>query len=195
MSINDMTGEAMKLWNLGLTDKRTHNKLVIRVQASSKMAADRIFVCAGLNKEYDLRYIREDPTCPTEPRDWRIIPMEFDRLDAILNERGISRRALALAVGINAHTMATAFKRGAGLSAKEVFKIAEYLNVKASYLMGYDDYNDPAVTYAVAVPTKRDIKTALSNIDIPEGVSESQFFAVMANIYSTLAKVYEELPS
>lgn len=61
-----MEGEAMKLWNLGLTDKRTHNKLIIRVWACSKMAADRIFVCAGLNKEYELRYIREE-TYFTEP--------------------------------------------------------------------------------------------------------------------------------
>lgn len=155
---------------------------------------------SGLSSENVLKiadYLDVDPWWLEgyDPSDRGIIPMEFDRLDAILNERGISRRALALAVGINEHTMATAFKRGAGLSARDVFKIAEYLNVKASYLMGYDDYNDPAVTYAVAVPTKRDIKTALSNIDIPEGVSESQFFAVMANIYSALAEVYEELPS
>lgn len=50
----------MKLWNLGLTDKRTHNKLIIRVWADSEMAADRIFVCSGLYREYELRYIRED---------------------------------------------------------------------------------------------------------------------------------------
>lgn len=52
--------EPMKHWNLGLTDKRSHHKLVIRVWASSKMNADRIFVCAGLNREYELRYIREE---------------------------------------------------------------------------------------------------------------------------------------
>ena len=56
----DEMRETMKLWNIGLTDKRTHNKLIIRVWASDKMAADRIFVCSGLFREYELRYIRED---------------------------------------------------------------------------------------------------------------------------------------
>lgn len=56
----ETTNEPLKLWNLGLTDKRTHNKLIIRVWAGDRMAADRIFVCSGLYKEYELRYIRED---------------------------------------------------------------------------------------------------------------------------------------
>ena len=56
----DEMRETMKLWNLGLTDKRTHNKLIIRVWASDRSAADRIFVAAGLGREYELRYIRED---------------------------------------------------------------------------------------------------------------------------------------
>ncbi len=50
----------MKLWNLGLTDKRTHNKLIIRLWADSAEIAERVFRGAGLDAEYDLRYVRED---------------------------------------------------------------------------------------------------------------------------------------
>jgi len=45
-------------------------------------------------------------------------------------------------------------------------------------------------------PTKFEIKHAISNIDIPEGVSEADFCAVMANIYYALAKLYgEDIPT
>lgn len=50
----------MKLWNLGLTDRRTRNKLIIRVWAEDINAAKAPFVKAGLGQEYELRYIRED---------------------------------------------------------------------------------------------------------------------------------------
>ena len=53
-------GEARRLWNLGLTDKRTHNKLIIRIWASNKVSADLVFLLSGLHEEYELRYIRED---------------------------------------------------------------------------------------------------------------------------------------
>ena len=50
----------MKLWNLGLTDKRTHNKLIIRLWADSAEIAERVVRGAGLDAEYELRYVRED---------------------------------------------------------------------------------------------------------------------------------------
>ena len=56
----DEMRETMKLWNLGLTDRRTHNKLIIRVWTESIDGAKAIFVKAGLGREYELRYIRED---------------------------------------------------------------------------------------------------------------------------------------
>lgn len=44
-------------------------------------------------------------------------------------------------------------------------------------------------------PSKGEIKHAISNIDRPAGIDEEQFFAVMANIYYALAKLYgEEIP-
>lgn len=50
----------MKLWNLGLTDKRTHNKLIIRLWAYSAENAEAKFRGAGMDEEYELRYVRED---------------------------------------------------------------------------------------------------------------------------------------
>ena len=64
--------------------------------------------------------------------------MDFDRLDAILKERKISRRKLALAVGIKEGTMSTAFMRRSGLSPDQVRRIADYLGVNYYYLEGWD---------------------------------------------------------
>ena len=65
--------------------------------------------------------------------------MDFDRLDKILKQRKISRRKLALAVGILPGTMSTAFSRRSGLSASNVMKIAQYLGVNPLYLEGLED--------------------------------------------------------
>ena len=63
--------------------------------------------------------------------------MDFDRLDRILKSRGLSRRKLAIAVGILPGTMSTAFSRKSGLSSEDVLKIAEYLGVSPYYLEGW----------------------------------------------------------
>ena len=65
--------------------------------------------------------------------------MDFDVLDRLLKDRGISRRKLALAVGINENKMSSAFKRRSGLSSEDVLKIAEYLGVSPYYLEGWTD--------------------------------------------------------
>jgi len=65
--------------------------------------------------------------------------MDFDRLDAILKERKISRRKLALLAGINENTMSTAFRRKSGLNSEAEFAIAEALNLSPLYLMGLDN--------------------------------------------------------
>lgn len=62
--------------------------------------------------------------------------MDFEILDQLLKRRGISRRKLALAVGINENKMSSAFKRLSGLSSEDVLKIAEYLGVSPYYLEG-----------------------------------------------------------
>lgn len=65
--------------------------------------------------------------------------MDFDRLDKILKSRKMSRRKLAIEVGILPGTMSTAFSRRSGLSSKELLKIAKYLGVNPLYLEGLDD--------------------------------------------------------
>lgn len=64
--------------------------------------------------------------------------MDFERLDRLLRERGISRRKLAQEVDINENTMGTAFKRKSGLGSDDVLRIAKYLEVSPYYLEGYD---------------------------------------------------------
>ena len=63
--------------------------------------------------------------------------MNFDRLDEVLKSRGLSRRKLAIAVGILPGTMSAAFSRRSGLSSEDVLKIAEYLGVSPYYLEGW----------------------------------------------------------
>ena len=41
-------------------------------------------------------------------------------------------------------------------------------------------------------PTAFEIKTTISNVDIPACVTEEQFYAVMGNIYEALAKLYDD---
>ena len=56
----EATMEVLKLFNLGLTDKRTHNKLIIRVWAANEEDARVVYAVGGLSAEYELRYVRED---------------------------------------------------------------------------------------------------------------------------------------
>ena len=45
-------------------------------------------------------------------------------------------------------------------------------------------------------PTKFQIKTTISNVDIPKDIDEEQFMAVLSQQYAALAKLYgEELPT
>lgn len=39
-------------------------------------------------------------------------------------------------------------------------------------------------------PTKMQIKTTISNIDIPKGIDDETFFAIMSQIYIALARLY-----
>lgn len=64
--------------------------------------------------------------------------MDFDRLDSALQVHGISRRKLALEVGIAESTMSSAFMRRSGLSFSDTLKIAEYLSMDPYWLEGYD---------------------------------------------------------
>ena len=98
--------------------------------------------------------------------------MDFDRLDAILKSKKISRRKLAIAVGIPESTMSTAFMRRSGLSSDDVLKIAKYLKVKPYYLEGWSAkigdeeliYHDDAADYI----TVRNVMIMKGNQEIGE---------------------------
>lgn len=49
-----------KMFDLGLTDKRSHHKLIIRLWAVDEDAARWTFMNADLSAEYELRYVREN---------------------------------------------------------------------------------------------------------------------------------------
>ena len=73
--------------------------------------------------------------------------MDFDRLNEILKEKHISRRKLAMAVGIPESTMSTAFSRQSGLSPEAVKKIADFLGVSYEYLQGWNSIEDETKLY------------------------------------------------
>ena len=62
---------------------------------------------------------------------------EFDRIDLILKEKGISRRKLAEMLGIPYGTFGSWFKRGSIPSRGNLEKIAHSLNVNPADLMGW----------------------------------------------------------
>ena len=55
-----MSGVKGKLFNVGLTDRRTHNKLIIRLWGEDAEMVNGLIVTVGLHVEYEVRYIRED---------------------------------------------------------------------------------------------------------------------------------------
>lgn len=66
-----------------------------------------------------------------------------------------------------------------------------------AYSQVYNDALDMAIEALKAQePTKFQIKTTISNVDIPKDVDEEQFMAVLSQQYAALAKLYgEELPT
>ena len=118
--------------------------------------------------------------------------MDFDRLDSILKERGISRRALALAVGINENTIATAFKRRSGLSSENLLKIARYLNVNPYALVDLgekpernegSERNETTMTDTIRNLLQRAIDTHGAQIQIFKAMEE------MGELTQALAKL------
>ena len=124
--------------------------------------------------------------------------MDFDRLDSILKERGISRRALALAVGINENTIATAFKRRSGLSSEDLLKIARYLNVNPYALVDLgekpernegSERNETTMTDTIRNLLQRAIDTHGAQIQIFKAMEE------MGELTQALAKLAANAPA
>lgn len=68
--------------------------------------------------------------------------MDFDYLDSVLKEKHISRRKLALSLGISEGTMSTAFSRKSGLSSIDAVQIAKILDISVERLLGISDVGD-----------------------------------------------------
>lgn len=76
-----------------------------------------------------------------------MIEIDYDELDKLLANRGISRRQLAAMIGISPQTLAGSFRRKGRIKIYLVWKIADCLGIKAFQLLKKDsdgncDYDD-----------------------------------------------------
>ena len=62
-----------------------------------------------------------------------------ERIDSILNERGMSRRKLAIQAGISTSTLQCALARNGNLSLDLLLPISDVLGVSVQYLSGADE--------------------------------------------------------
>lgn len=57
-------------------------------------------------------------------------------------------------------------------------------------------HSDALALLKAQEPTKFQIKTAISNVDIPKDIDEEQFMAVLSQQYAALAKLYgDDVPT
>ena len=67
-----------------------------------------------------------------------MIQIDYDELDRLLSNRGISRRQLAAKIEVSPGTLAGSFRRKSKLKIDRVWKIADYLGIKAIQLLQKD---------------------------------------------------------
>lgn len=70
-----------------------------------------------------------------------------DRIDLLLNERGIKRAELCRATGIGDSTVRTWIARAAMPSAEAAFKVAQYFGVTVEYLLTGKNPSDASELY------------------------------------------------
>lgn len=79
----------------------------------------------------------------------------YDRIDALLEQRGMSRRQMAIAAGVNVNSVATAFaRRTKNVSLDMVRRIADVLGVSLLELIGTPEELNAASTVTPAVTAK-----------------------------------------
>ncbi len=61
------------------------------------------------------------------------------RLSELLKESGISKRALAAAIGVSAMSVSDWSRGNIQPTAENIFLVAEYFHVSADYLLGLED--------------------------------------------------------
>lgn len=83
----------------------------------------------------------------------------YDRIDAILQERHMSRRQLAIAAGISENTISGAFRRRSGLKVETIQKIAAVLNVNTLDLIGDAARIEHTTPFCINLRTVREART------------------------------------
>lgn len=68
--------------------------------------------------------------------------VDYEKLNAILAERGISRRKLAEKIGESPNTLVSSFNRKSDLKLPIIVKISEVLNVSPDEITGVNDMMD-----------------------------------------------------
>lgn len=81
--------------------------------------------------------------------------MEYELIDTLLREKGMSRRKLAEAAGISENTLSAAFRRKSkNVSIEVVQKIADVLGVNWWELKGWQDFGGGVYGHAETSPEK-----------------------------------------
>jgi transcriptional regulator with XRE-family HTH domain len=82
----------------------------------------------------------------------------YNKIDKILRERNMSRRQLALKIGVPPSTLASSFSRQAGMSAQTLIKIASALDKNVEDF--FDDESDLKETQALIPTDKKHVHVA-----------------------------------
>ncbi len=108
----------------------------------------------------------------------------YERLDALLNERGITAYRLAKDLGISQSSLSE-WKRGNSIPKHErLVKIAAYFSVPVSYLSGRD--NDDIKSEEDALILSRLLSTAGEKLDTPDWSDEQA--RLNLELFSTLTE-------
>lgn len=97
-----------------------------------------------------------------------------ERIDTLLNSRGMSRRQLAIAAGIPPSSLQAAMARGRNLTVEVLLSVAKTLDVSPSYLLGEEsELLSPSLQHAFLDVLRERIDGQLIDVD-PHGLYSSR---------------------
>ena len=95
--------------------------------------------------------------------------VNYNVLDQLLFQAGMSRRSLAREIGVSQDTLAGSFRRNSQMSAPQIAKIADILNVRTSLFSDIADDSCSRVNVMVSDKVYRKLlklnNTGLSEVD------------------------------
>lgn len=118
--------------------------------------------------------------------------MNYERVDELLAQRGMSRRQLANAAGISIDTVSSWFRRQTmKVPMKHIKRIAEVLNVPYWELIIIDDGVDPSAVMLEMISAQSEKQTGYSNKQL---ITDFRSLSVESQEYIILLmrKIFEE---